>query len=165
MKYILPILLFFCLETVLLGQVVDEPEDGSVSYITSQNVYVKFKTTDHINVGDTLFVKKGESLVPALVVSNKSSMSCVCTPITPEPFSVSDKIITRQKPEIKPAGVEKAKEEPVKDQPQNNEPVGKATKTGTIKHLTNPGPGLQDNHDNAHIVYHKVSDFQAVLQY
>ena len=133
MKYILPILLIFCHGLNLMGQVANEPEDGTVSYITSQNIYVKFKSTDNISLGDTLFISKEGKLTPALVVSNKSSISCVCTPISPEPFSVSDKIIIKQKPNLKPANIEQVKEEPVKDQPQKQGSDGKTGKAGAMK--------------------------------
>lgn len=120
MKYILSIIFFIFLGFSLRSQTTVGPEDGSVSYITSQNVYVKFKSTDHLAIGDTLFIQKGENLVPALVVSNKSSISAVCTPISTEPFTVSDKIVARQKPK---AAV--ATQEPIKEEPAKAEPAGK----------------------------------------
>ena len=102
MRYIILIFLFVVLGLNLKGQVNDESLDGMVSYITSQNIYVKFKSTENMAVGDTLFFQKGEKLIPALVVNNLSSISAVCTPISPEPFAVSDKIVTRQKPKQAP---------------------------------------------------------------
>lgn len=39
---------------------------GTVTYVSSQNVYVKFSGMEHINKGDTLFSKKGEQLLPSL---------------------------------------------------------------------------------------------------
>lgn len=56
-------------------------DKGTVTFISSQNVYVKFGTTDAIKSGDTLYVAREGKMVPSLVVSNKSSTSCVCTPI------------------------------------------------------------------------------------
>ena len=38
-----------------------ELEKGTVSYVSSQNVYVKFSSTRGINIGDTLFIKKQEN--------------------------------------------------------------------------------------------------------
>jgi hypothetical protein len=78
-----------------------EPEEGSVSYISSQNIYVKFKSTENIAVGDTLFIQKADKMVPALVVSSLSTISCVGVPVTTNPFNVADKIFTKQK--VKPA--------------------------------------------------------------
>jgi hypothetical protein len=50
---------------------------GTVTYVTSTNVYVKFDSTDKIKIGDVLsFSNKN-----CLSVSDKSSTSVVCTPI------------------------------------------------------------------------------------
>lgn len=54
--------------------------EGSVSFISSNQVYVKFQSTKEIQMGDTLFAKTvGDKLIGALIVGNKSSISCVCT--------------------------------------------------------------------------------------
>lgn len=50
---------------------------GKVSFISSQNVYINFNSTQGINVGDTLYTNLNDKKVPALVVKYKSSMSCV----------------------------------------------------------------------------------------
>ena len=71
--------------------------EGVVSYITGQNIYVKFANTEKIENGDTLFVQKNEVLVPALVVQHHSSISCLCNPIGEQSFKVSDKIIAKGK--------------------------------------------------------------------
>jgi hypothetical protein len=97
MRFILLIFLFVFLGFNLTGQTIIEPEEGSVSYVTSQNIYVKFKSTENISVGDTLFIKKAEANIPVLVVSSLSSISCVCLPISSNPLAVSDKIFTKQK--------------------------------------------------------------------
>jgi len=125
-------MLFVFLGLNLKSQTTVEPEDGAVSYITSQNVYVKFKSTDHLTIGDTLFIQKGETLVPALVVSNKSSISAVCTPITSEPFTVTDKIVARQKPKPVPVTQEPVKTEPEKTDPANKIQTDKPAKVATI---------------------------------
>lgn len=53
---------------------------GEVSFISSQHVYVKFQNTMDIKVGDTLFLENNSSKpIPALLVSNISSISCVGT--------------------------------------------------------------------------------------
>lgn len=61
--------------------------EGTISYLTASNVYVKFADTESIPLGDTLFLKKKDRWMPALVVLQKSSISCVAQPIgewTPE---------------------------------------------------------------------------------
>ena len=97
MRIILPIFLLVILGLNLKGQNVIEPEEGTISYITTQNVYVKFKSTENIAVGDTLFSQEGENLVPILVVNNLSSISCVCTPVSDRSLTVSDKVFTKAK--------------------------------------------------------------------
>lgn len=69
--------------------------EGVVSFISSQNVYVKFASTEGIKVGDTLFLSSGNIKAPALIVSNLSSISCVCTPLSNRKISVSDKFYAR----------------------------------------------------------------------
>ncbi len=57
-------------------------ESGSVSFITSQNVYVRMSDASLIEVGDTLFIQtENQKKVPCLIVSAKSSISCVTVPI------------------------------------------------------------------------------------
>ncbi|MBX7052423.1 MAG: hypothetical protein K1X54_10340 [Flavobacteriales bacterium] len=54
---------------------------GTISYVTSQSVYVKFERTDAINEGDTLKLRVADSWQPCLLVKNKSSVSVVCVPL------------------------------------------------------------------------------------
>lgn len=48
---------------------------GKVTFVTSQNVYVKFESTENIQIGDTLKIASNNN--PCLIVNNKSSNSCV----------------------------------------------------------------------------------------
>ena len=52
---------------------------GEVSFVTTQNSYVKFGNTDLIEIGDTLQLTQNGTQTPCLVVTQKSSNSCVCT--------------------------------------------------------------------------------------
>ena len=81
--------------TELSGQSPVENIIGRVSFISSQNVYVKFKSTSGITAGDTLFITSGEKLVPSLVVNNLSSVSCVCSQITDEIIPLDHIVIAR----------------------------------------------------------------------
>lgn len=76
----------------LVGQNTGTPVDGTVTYVTSQNVYVKFNTTARIKAGDTLFLQQAGKFVAGLKVKDLSSTSCVCTPLTATPFKISDKV-------------------------------------------------------------------------
>lgn len=55
------------------------PLKGEVTYITAQNVYVRFEATGPIEVRDTLTM--GSDARPCLVVSAKSSSSVVASPL------------------------------------------------------------------------------------
>ena len=60
------------------AQKADTLVKGNISYLTSQNVYVKFQSTRGIKTGDTLLIDQNGKPTPALVVRSLSSMSCVC---------------------------------------------------------------------------------------
>lgn len=75
--------------------------EGNVSFISSRNVYVKFKSTLAIQPKDTLFIRKSDRLIPMLIVTNKSSSSTVCTLIGPVTLRVNDSIVARLKPKVK----------------------------------------------------------------
>lgn len=81
----------------LNGQVVPEYVSGKVSFVSSQNTYVKFKSTDGISVGDTLFISSAGKKIPVLRVSNLSSVSCVCTALSELILSVNQEVITEKK--------------------------------------------------------------------
>jgi hypothetical protein len=97
MKQVTALLIFIVSGINLIGQTADEAFEGSVSFVTSQSVYVKFKSTGNISIGDTLFIQQGDKTIPALVVNNLSSISAVCTPMPGLQFKVSDKISGKQK--------------------------------------------------------------------
>ena len=75
MKLVSSFFLFIILCASLFGQNRSKEQSGLVTFTTSQNVYVKFASTADIAVGDTLSFEN----TPCLVVTTKSSTSCVCT--------------------------------------------------------------------------------------
>lgn len=66
--------------------------EGEVSYITGLNIYTKFGSTQGIEKGDTLFAKRGNNFVPVLLVTHKSSISCLCSYTGEIRLAVSDKV-------------------------------------------------------------------------
>lgn len=78
-----------------------EAQVGKVSYVSSQNVYVKFESTKNISVGDTLFKTQNNNFVPVLIVTALSSTSCVCTSISDTVLPISFELTTKNK--LKPA--------------------------------------------------------------
>ncbi len=107
MRYFLSIIGLFLCSTFLLGQKETVIEKGTATYVSSQNVYVKFTSTEHINKGDTLFSKKGEQMVPSLLVKDKSSTSCVCTSLLTEKTKVGEEFFSKSIVEKKPEKVKK----------------------------------------------------------
>jgi hypothetical protein len=86
--------------------------EGTVSYKSSQNIYVKFNTTTGIESGDTLFVLSGETLVPALEVKHTSSTSVMGTLIGDADLQVSD-VLIHQKASPSPTSPAPADDLPV----------------------------------------------------
>lgn len=100
-----PGLLTLCLLSLLSISMSGQPPDttiaGHVSFISSQNIYVRFTSTRGINIHDTLFSPSAQKLVPVLVVNNLSSTSCICSAISDEDLPVGHLIMARAKREEK----------------------------------------------------------------
>jgi len=92
MKHLFSVFVLLLLGLSLKGQSSMENEKGVISYITAQNVYVKFQSTAKIAVGDTLFVIKDGISHPVLLVKERSSISCLCIPVSKVQLLVSDAI-------------------------------------------------------------------------
>ncbi|MGB0429809.1 MAG: hypothetical protein ACPGLV_04995 [Bacteroidia bacterium] len=66
---------------VFAKQSMSQSIEGTVSFITSENIYVRFTDASKIEIGDTLKLVSEGSKMPCLVVVNKSSTSCVTNAI------------------------------------------------------------------------------------
>ena len=75
----------------MYGQETSPALKGKVSFITSKNIYVKFDDTKQISIGDTLYISITNS--PCLIVTNKSSSSCVSTLINDCDINKDDEIL------------------------------------------------------------------------
>ena len=91
----------------LFGQEGKPLVEGRVSYITQQNIYVKFEKTGITQPGDTIFIRKEQGLVALFIAESVSSTSCVGKPIVPSEIKVSDVVFTR----------DRITEKPVKEKP------------------------------------------------
>lgn len=111
MRNLILVLTVLIISSELSGQTATSIVNGKVSFVSPQNVYVKFSTTEGINPGDTLFIPVKDVLTPALIVNNKSSLSCICTVLAAAKLSVADIVVARIKPQEKSTASEnKAKE-------------------------------------------------------
>ncbi len=95
--------------------------NGVVSYITGQNVYVKFTNTQGIENGDTLFVSKNEEMIPALVVVHHSTMSCLCNHIGQSAFKEGDQLVAIAREKKDKVGETSTKENNKIDQDVNEQ--------------------------------------------
>lgn len=108
-RYLLSFLLSF-LFCLTLEQAYTQNLSGKVSFVTAKNVYVSFDRTDDISIGDTLSISSsGEA---CLLVSNKSSSSCVCVRIGPCELEKGTAISFSQKrnPQVNPITEDEPKE-------------------------------------------------------
>ncbi|PCJ81233.1 MAG: hypothetical protein COA49_05850 [Bacteroidetes bacterium] len=53
------------------------PISGEVSFVTSQNVYLRFPSTENMFTGDTVYIARDGIETPCIIILEKSSVSCV----------------------------------------------------------------------------------------
>jgi hypothetical protein len=124
--------IIFCMVPVLMvlganGQSLKEYKEGTISYISDKNVYVKFVSTAGIEDGDTLYARKDDRTIPLLVVKSRSSLSCLCDPIGEISLKTGDKVLAI--PKIQEAATETENlEQGVPDKDQGEQAIGKFSK-------------------------------------
>jgi len=97
MKYLFLVFLVTFSWLCLKAQSTKRDIEGKVSFVTSQNVYVKFESTENISVGDTLFILQDSLMAPVLIVKDLSSISCVCTLLSAQNIAIDTKVFTQPK--------------------------------------------------------------------
>ena len=75
------ILLLLLVTTVSHGQYQESGMEGTVTFISTQNIYVKFRSTEDISAGDTLYLRQESNTLPAMIARYLSSTSVACIPI------------------------------------------------------------------------------------
>jgi hypothetical protein len=75
-------LLLMGINGFLFAQDPNDRLHGTISFIASENIYVRFPGTTLIEAGDTLFLEKDGQAIPCLVVISKSSISCIAKTLT-----------------------------------------------------------------------------------
>ncbi len=77
---------------------------GSVTFTSAANVYVRFESTRDIKEGDTLYVAIEGKRIAALQVKKKSSLSCVTVPlVTGRTWLAGETVSYYKKAEVKAA--------------------------------------------------------------
>jgi hypothetical protein len=162
MRHLFLTLLLSCGFVTAGAQVATDTLGGEVTYKTSQNIYVKFQSTKLISVGDTLFVVKDGLIIPALIVNNLSSTSCVGAPLTDQTIETGARIIARVhlKPKDLPIDtaaistplatqIEEAVEEPISEKgeekllTEKSETKGRISAAAYINFAENPAANNQ----------------------
>lgn len=100
MKSFLICIIFLITTLSLISQNIDETKTGSVSFISSQNIYVQFVNTDGIRIGDTLFISNNNRSTPALIVNNLSTISCIGKLIGGVQLSLTNKLFAKKRIEL-----------------------------------------------------------------
>lgn len=93
------IIVFIFLSYSVFGQTNDPIHNGTVSFVTSNNIYVKFENTQAIAIGDSL--KLSTTNTACLVVKSKSSSSCVCQVVNNCEIQKGDTVFFVYKPKEK----------------------------------------------------------------
>ena len=155
LKYIF--LFCFFLSGVFLEAIGQENSgiiEGSVSYLTGTNIYVKFANTEGIENGDTLFRIENNIMIPVLLVQHHSSISCLCSAIDENTFQLEDQIYAKIKtpvqnivqPEIPENNIEQdVSEQVLKTTEPENELEQDVRGRVSASEYSNFNNGLSDN--------------------
>jgi hypothetical protein len=95
-KYAILILILISI-LKLYGQEAKILVEGKVSYITTQNTYVKFEQPGVVQPGDTIFIRKEDRLIPLLIAESVSSTSCVGKPFGVFDLKISDVVLAKSR--------------------------------------------------------------------
>ena len=99
MKYIFSfIVAFLALTYNVFGQNTDQKLNGQVSFVTSQNIYVRFVDTEAITVGDSLMLAANN--MSCLIVKSKSTTSCVCEIVEGCSIQKGDEVLYQVVPKV-----------------------------------------------------------------
>ncbi|WP_423128254.1 hypothetical protein [Gaoshiqia sp. Z1-71] len=69
---------------------------GKISYLTAQNIYVRFDGTNNIQEGDTVFVERDGAVKPLLIIESKSSLSAMGKPLSSISLTIGDEIFAKR---------------------------------------------------------------------
>ncbi|MFM2290276.1 MAG: hypothetical protein RIS29_89 [Bacteroidota bacterium] len=98
-------LILVCISVLAYAQKTPPDITGNVSFISSENIYVRFSNTEGIRVGDTLFINRNNQLLPALVANSLSSISVMGKPVNGIKLEVSTELIAHRHAEVAPLEV------------------------------------------------------------
>jgi hypothetical protein len=90
---ILAIILFLVYQNQILPQSEQKVErTGIVTFRSSENIYIKFESTQGLNIGDTLYVKENNAIHPSIQIKYLSQLSVAGIAIDGKNLKVDDKV-------------------------------------------------------------------------
>lgn len=95
--------IFFC-STAFTSNAKFQKKFGRVSFITTQNIYVKFENTEGITKGDTVNIEQTGKAIPILIIKYISSQSCAGEKIGKFDLKVGDNVfanVKEKEPELR----------------------------------------------------------------
>ncbi|WP_205461784.1 hypothetical protein [Mangrovibacterium lignilyticum] len=89
--------IILCLTIAPQAWAQESPKEyhGKISYITSQNIYVRFDGTNDLLAGDTIFIRIDGSLKPLMLIESKSSYSAIGKPFPTVTVSLGQDVVGR----------------------------------------------------------------------
>ncbi len=137
-RFLVTVILAFAAFVGLFGQHTEQPAEGTVSYATSQHVYVRFTSTAGMTTGDTLFTRQQGKLVPTLRIISLSSISCVCEPLGTSLPQAGTRLVTAPLKTGKepPAGQRVQPSASSQNQTKTALPKEKTTTTSTVQQIS-----------------------------
>lgn len=116
-----------------------QKRSGTVTFITPQNVYLKFDNLEGIVEGDTIYFEQHNKAIPVVVVKYVSSMSCAGEKIGKNILKVDDNVFVWVKSEAvhSPSIVQAGTEKDTNLTKINNIPVTKVTTTKFTRDRSN----------------------------
>lgn len=128
MKKIVVLIIILSSVLQIYGQQEITLVEGKVTYITLQNIYVRFEKSGVTQPGDTIFIRNEQGLVPLFIAESVSSTSCVGKPIVATGIKVEALVFAKVRMKEKP--VEKIPDSKFIPKPQD---TVKATQSAEIK--------------------------------
>lgn len=132
MRLLLILCFFLCIAENIFSQSEIIINEGQINFISSQSVYARFKSTENINSGDTLFGLLNDEYKPLLIVKSMSSISCVCTTLGNDSINTDYKVYHFYKKEKEEAADTSEKPVAVKE----NKTLGKAVELDSTSTAT-----------------------------
>lgn len=122
---------------------------GEISFVSGANYYVKLPAGNLLETGDTLFIQINGKIIPALVVKQKSSLSCLTEKITEKSLAKGEVIYANPLKLAQGNAVQEAVAEPVTQvQVVNKENVADSlARVEVKKDKRAPGSGASNQKD------------------